>query len=152
LAEFNNEAMTPLDKFGKFFVQNLRDKALENLEFMLVAWWKAPELQTIQSNLAELPPDARALVREVVEKVLTAAMHDLLFAFQESHDGGTGIEVIVDGKPAAELSDGLQGEIFGEDGWIVRYSKFGSQTEIDRSRWADEKIKRMLEKDRGEEQ
>jgi hypothetical protein len=140
--------MKPLDKFGKFFVENLRDKALEHLEFMFVGWWKAPELQPLQGKLVNLSPDMKIMVREVVEKTLTTAMHDLLFAFQESHDGKTGIEIVIDGKSAGELSDGLHGELFGEDGWIVRYSKFPSKDETERSRWAREEIERMFGKDR----
>jgi hypothetical protein len=71
-------------------------------------------------------------------------MHDLLFAFQEAHDRNTGIEIMVDGKPIAELSDGLHGEIFGETGWIVRYSEFPSEAEIALSRWAEKRIREMF--------
>ena len=116
--------MSDLDKFGEFFVQNFRDKALQNLQFLFEQKWKAPSLQDLQGRLAALREAERDLVYELVDDILTTAMHDLLFAIQESHDFGEGIEVLVDGKPVAGLSDGLHGEIFCDNGWIKRFSKY----------------------------
>jgi hypothetical protein len=136
--------MNPVEKFGKFFVENFRDKSLDYLQTMFDGGWKAPEIQPLQDKVSNLSLDLKATVRELVETLLTNAMHDLLFAFQESHDRQQGIEIMVGGQPVAGLSDGIHGEIFGEDGWIVRYSKFPSEVEIARSRWAEKEIKRMF--------
>jgi hypothetical protein len=141
---FGEHDMRPLEKFGKLFVENVRDKPLAYLQLMFGGHWKAPALQPLQSKVSNLSPDLKALVSELAEDLLTHAMHDLLFAFQESHDGNTGIEIVVDGKPIAGLSDGLHGELFGKDGWIVRYSKFPSETELARTREAEEAIRKML--------
>ena len=43
-------------------------------------------------------------------------MHDLLVGFVEAHDMEEGIEVFVDGENVVELSDGLHGEQFTENG------------------------------------
>jgi len=136
--------MKPLDTFGRFFVTNLRDKSLDNLQNLLDGHWKAPELQSLQSKLSSFSPDERVVVRELVETLLTDAMHDLLFAFQESHDCKSGIEITLNDAPVAALSDGLHGEIFGEDGWIVRFSKHPAEAEIARSRRAEEDIRRII--------
>jgi hypothetical protein len=138
------QEMKPTDKFGKFFVENVRDKTMDYLQLMFAGHWKAPKLQPLQSKVSNLNPDMKALVSELAEDLLTHAMHDLLFAFQESHDCKSGIEIIADGKPVAELSDGLHGEIFGQDGWIVRYSKFPSEAQITLSREAEKAIEEMF--------
>jgi hypothetical protein len=138
------EYMKPLDKFGKFFVENFRDKSLDYLQTMFDGEWKAPELQSLQEKVCKLSPAQQATIRELVEALLTGAMHDVLFVLQEYHDCQQGIEIMVDGRPVAGLSDGLHGEIFGEDGWIFRYSKFPSDAEVERSRWAENEIKRMF--------
>ena len=83
---------------------------------------------------------------EFVETLLTHAMHDLLFAFQESHDCESGIEITVNDEPVAAMSDGMHGEIFGEDGWIVRFSKYPAEAEVERSRRAKEDIERIIRK------
>jgi hypothetical protein len=43
---------------------------------------------------------------------------------QDAHDRKLGVEVSVDGTSIAEVSDGLQGEPYGERGWIRRYSEY----------------------------
>ncbi|MCR4415679.1 MAG: hypothetical protein NUV77_24975 [Thermoguttaceae bacterium] len=144
MSEIERQKTKPLDKFGEFLVRHLRDKSLEYLQLMLEGRLRQPERQSLQSTVSSLTPDLKVAVCELVEDLLTNAMHDILFAFQEAHDNQTGIEIFVDGAPIAELSDGLHGEIFGEEGWIVRFSKFPSNTEVARSRWAEEQIKRMF--------
>jgi hypothetical protein len=57
------------------------------------------------------------------------AIHDFLFKLQEVADFEDDIQVLVDGENGAGLSDGIHGELFGEDGWQARYSKFGKPTE-----------------------
>ena len=137
--------MNPIEKFGRLFVGSVRDTSLEYLQFMFDGKWKAPDLQPLQKKVCNLSPDMKAMVYELTEGLLTHAMHDLLFAFQESHDCDTGIEIMVDGQAIAGLSDGLHGEIFGEEGWIVRYSKFPSDAEVEGTRQAEKTIKEMLE-------
>ena len=72
-------------------------------------------------------------------------MHDILFALQESHDCKSGIEIMVDGTAVGEHSDGLHGEIFGDEGWIVRFSSHPSPREIERSRQAERNIQETFE-------
>lgn len=138
--------MNELDKFGKFFIQNLRDKSLDYLEGLFERKWKAPDLQDLQDRVAAFNPEYKQTVRELVESILTDGMHDLLFAFQESHDCDEGIEIIVDGKTVAELSDGLHGEIFGEEGWMVRFSKHPAEKEIKDSKEAADFINELIKK------
>ena len=111
--------------------QNLRDKSLDYLESMFERKWKAPALQ---NRVAGLSPEYKLIVRELVENIFTDGMHDLLFAFQEHHDCGEGIEIMVESKPIAELSDGLHGEIFGDEDWMVRFSKHPAEREIEESK------------------
>jgi hypothetical protein len=135
--------MNPKEKFGKFFVEYFRDKALDHLRLMFDGHWKIPELQPLQNKVSNLCPELKATVYELADELLTQAMTDILFAFHMSHDGNFGIEIMVDGKPIAELSDGLHGELFGKEGWIVRYSKFPSEAEIARSLEFERFIKDM---------
>ena len=146
--------MNPMEKFGKFFVENCRDKALDHLRLILDGHWKTPELQRLQNKASSLSPELKATVYELADELLTQAMTDLLFAFHMSHDNNLGIEIMVDGKPIANLSDGLHGNLFGKEGWIVRYSKVPSEAETVRSLEFERFIKDMLkteaERDNGQ--
>lgn len=114
----------PLDRFGEFFVRNTRDKMLFDLEMLLRGAWKAPGLQDLQRKISRFSEDEKGIIREMVEHIATGGMHDLLFALQAQADADGVIRVFVDGAEPAKLSDGMHGEIFGEDGWISRFSEY----------------------------
>jgi hypothetical protein len=133
-----------LDKFGAFFVQNLRDRMFDDLEGLLRGEWKAPAIQELQDRVRGLGDAERQMLRDLVEHITTTGMHDLLFALQEQADAGGAIRVLVDGNEVAKFSDGLHGEIFGDDGWIVRYSRYPSPAQVELSRWAEERIREMF--------
>ena len=51
-----------LNKFGKFLVENLRDKGIDCVEGLLTNRWKAPSLQNIQSELSQLTQEQKRLL------------------------------------------------------------------------------------------
>ncbi len=133
-----------LDRFGQFLVRNQRDRMLYHLDMLLRGHWNAPSLKSLQKRLAALSAKNQATVRETVNEVITSGMHDLLFALQEESDANGSVRVFVDGQNVARLSDGLHGEIFGKDGWIVRFSEYPAEDQIELSRWWEKKIAELL--------
>ncbi len=115
-----------VDKFGALVVNKLRDAAIEHYDGLASQRWKAPALQQLQSDLASLSPDQRAVVRRCVISAIDSGMHDFLFGIVEQHDDDESIHLLVDGHDVAALSDGLHGEQFTDDGWIA---KFGAYSE-----------------------
>ena len=117
-------AKPELDKFGRFIISTLRDSAIDRFEGLARGRWKSPSSQQLQAELAALTDKQRQLVRRCVIACIDTAVHDHLFALCDAHDFKKGIAVTVDGKNPVELSDGLQGEPFGESGWIAHFSKY----------------------------
>jgi hypothetical protein len=117
-----------LDKFGEFYVRNLRDKMLHDLDMLLSGSWNAPGVQDLQQRLVALPEDGRALIREAAEHMVVTGMHDLLFALQEEADNDGAIRLTVDGVEVAKASDGMHGDIFSDEGWIARFSQYPTKT------------------------
>ena len=72
----------------------------------------------IQSKISEFSDEQKKLILSCVVKSIDAGIHDFLFALQ---DYGTKdfreVKIMVDEFDIEQLSDGLQGEIFGENGW-----------------------------------
>ena len=101
----------------------------------------APENKDLQKDLTNFNDAQKEVIRDLVERLITGGMHDLLFAIQEDSRPGGSVKVIVDGEEVAGLSDGLHGEIFGDQGWIVRFSEYPSELEIERSKSAAEFMK-----------
>lgn len=117
-----------LEKFGRFVMDHLRDRALHHAELMLSGHWKAPSLMRIQAELSALSPVHRQMVFRVVRSCVDASIHDFLFAVDER--GGTGdVSICVDGVDVTTLSDGIHAEHVGIDGWDALYSKYGEAPE-----------------------
>lgn len=109
-------------KFGKFVVDSIRNRALEQNQMLLEGKLKGHSIQSIQERVLKLDPEIREIIREIVVDAFNTATHDFLFAVQDAHDRELGIEVFVDGLNVAEASGMLHGECVGEDGWIERFS------------------------------
>ena len=124
-----------LDKFGNLIVENLRDKQIDWFRGLIQGKWRSQESKELHDKLSKLTQEEKQVVADVLEKVLEKSMHDFLFAIQESNDIDSGLKVFMDGENVAELSDGLHGEIFTEDGWIERFSRYKSVYENQNSNW-----------------
>ena len=115
-----------LDRFGKFLMENLRDKGIASCDILLEGKYKAPALLNLQNALASLNEEQRSIVRRCVVWCLDGATHDFLFKLHERADFERDIQMLVDGINVDDLSEaGMHYEPFGPDGWQARYSKFG---------------------------
>jgi hypothetical protein len=117
------KALTPVDKFGKFIVENLRDKGIDFAEGLLNRHWKAPGLQELQNEIANLNDAQKATFMKAITESIDGAMHGFLFALQEQADFDNDIQILVDGQNIVELSDGIHGEAYSEEGWYAKYSR-----------------------------
>jgi len=110
-------------------MENLRDPGIFHVDGLLASHWKAPSHKELQALLGTLSEAQRGLVRRAFIASLDYAIHDFLFALQEQSDNDGPVRIRVRGKNVAALSDGLQGELFTEDGWYARFSKHGEPPE-----------------------
>ena len=117
----------PLDKFGRFLMENLRDRCLEHYELLAQGKWRVPSIQNLQTDVAAMDERQRDVARRCIVAGVDSAIHDFLFKLQERADFENDIHVIVDGEDVVPLSDGIHGEPYGDDGWQVRFSKYGAR-------------------------
>jgi len=122
------KALPPVDKFGKFIVENLRDKGIDFAERLLTRHWKAPALLEMQNEIANLNETQKIAFIKAVTETIDGAMHDFLYALQEQASFDNEIQILVDGQNIVELSDGIHGEAYTEDGWFVKYSRYKTDT------------------------
>jgi hypothetical protein len=120
----------PLDIFGKLVTERLRARAIEKVEALSCGRLKAPSLQALQAELASMGSNEREVVRRCLVSAVDGAIHDFLYSLQEGEYDGASVQVLVGGSNVNELSDGLHGEPYGDDGWITRFSKFGIPPEV----------------------
>jgi hypothetical protein len=116
-------AQPEVDTFGELIVTQLRDTTLDFFDGLAYGRWRAPATRRLQVDLAALSSEQREVVRRCVVACVDRGIHDFLFALHEAQRGDE-VTIIVDGHNVAELSDGLQGELYGEQGWIARFGKY----------------------------
>lgn len=98
---------------------------MEHYDMLAKGRWKAPSLQKLQKAHSTFTTAQKRVVRRCVLDSVDSAIHDFLFKLQEQADFENRIQVLVDGNDVVKCSDGLHGEMFGEDGWYAKYSKDG---------------------------
>lgn len=118
-----------LDAFGRIISQHLRDPAIDYVDGLIAGHWKAPALQPLQQAVSNLATDQQQVMRRVVIAAIDAAVHDFLFHLQQQRDFDDNIRLLANDVDVVDESDGLQGEVFGDDGWFARFSAFGAPPE-----------------------
>lgn len=116
-----------LSIFGDFVIRHFRDKGIEQFKMLQEGKLRSPRMQKLYERIGDLDDDERQLLSVIVIDALDTALHDILFAIQDSHDRSLGIEVTVNGENVAELSGMLHGELHGDVGWIMRFSRFANE-------------------------
>jgi hypothetical protein len=114
-----------LDQFGQLLIHRVRDETLAEIDDVVTGRahpeWKRELHATIERSM---DPEQRELLRHVVAIAIDAAIHNVLRMI-ESNDA-LRLESIGPGQERHDLvdmSDGLSGELWTEDGWIARFSR-----------------------------
>lgn len=117
--------MNELDKFGEIYINDVRDRSLSLLKNLIEKKIKAPRLQRLQQELEHLDDQSKKLAEELSITLIDNVIHNTLFLF-ESHDE---IKLMYENLDLNDLSDGLSGELYSDDGWIKQYSQYPSSND-----------------------
>ncbi|MGX6445706.1 epimerase [Neobacillus sp. K501] len=109
-----------LDIFGEILMQRVRDEAIEQWEKTLEGKMRSENSQRL-SNLIAASGQSE-LINELIPQIVDTTLHHLLWTIEQ--EDLLDISVIVDYTMVSlkDLSDGLPGELYTEDGWISRFS------------------------------
>lgn len=118
---------TALDKFGEKLIESVRNDTLDYLVALQEGRMKAKDDVRISERLSKLSIDESDLLNEVATRLVDNALHNILFMFESEEE----IKVIAsddDGKEynVNDVSDGLSGELYSDEGWIVRFGSHKS--------------------------
>lgn len=114
-----------LDSFGKLLMSEVRDEAIEKYEMIAQGKIRSKSAQDLNSKLSKLDDEQLSLVREAVVSSIDDVLHNLLWMIEQSDDQIT--LTCNDENNAVNIhtiSDGLSGEMYTEDGWIAKYSRY----------------------------
>lgn len=118
-----------LDTFGELLISQVRDRTIEQWEKILTGQLKSKRAVNLYKE-AQLKLDNSAfeMVTNLVNQIVDSTLHNfldlceqedkinILFKTSDGEEDTQEIEI-------KDISDGLAGELYTEDGWILRYSK-----------------------------
>lgn len=113
-----------LDRFGELLMKRVRDEAITDWDMIVDGRMKDTRSQEIRKQLSGFSQEQIGILKELYPQVVDTVLHHLLWTLEQEDS----VDVIVkdDDKGTCnirETSDGLPGELYSEDGWIMRYSK-----------------------------
>ena len=111
--------MKELDNFGKVISEDLRDAALNRYLDIESGNCASSAGKELSASLEGFTSEQKSIIRRLLSDAVDSGVHDFLFSLESSDD----IKVLSSGRNVQELSDGLNGEIFTEDGWFEKYSQ-----------------------------
>lgn len=113
-----------LDIFGEIIMTRVRDKAILQWDKTIEGRMKDVDSQGIFKDMELFNDEQLQIIRKIIPKIVDTTIHHLLWTLEQTES--VNIAVKVDNKLVSriqDISDGLSGELYTEDGWISRFSK-----------------------------
>ncbi|NQX63732.1 epimerase [Paenibacillus qinlingensis] len=112
-----------LDTFGEILIKKVRDLTIHNWDCIIDGEMKGQRSKEIREKLSFFNDEQVGVFKELFPMVVDSTIHHLLWTLEE--EDGLELFVEVDQKVnrIRDISDGLAGELYTEDGWIMRFSK-----------------------------
>ena len=110
-----------LDAFG-LFLMNVRDKSVTDWEMTVEGRMKSQRAQQIHQELGTLTPEQKELFSRLLPQIVDTTLHNLLWSLEQTPT----TQIVSNGSNVASESDGLAGELYGNRGWISRFSSKGN--------------------------
>ncbi|MBD7970447.1 epimerase [Paenibacillus gallinarum] len=112
-----------LDFFGQFLMERIRDEAIDDWERIFQGKMRDNESKKIFETLSTFSPEQVQFIANLFPKIVDTTLHHFLWTLEQEED----INVLVKATESKysnirEISDGLAGELYTEDGWISRFS------------------------------
>jgi hypothetical protein len=112
-----------LDFFGKVLMSKIRDEAIDDWERIFQGKMNDDESKKVFEELKSFNPKQVQFIIDLLPKIVDTTLHHLLWTLEQEED----INVLVKLEEnkylnIREISDGLTGELYTEDGWISRFS------------------------------
>jgi hypothetical protein len=112
-----------LDKFGQLLMRKVRDEAITDWKMMLDGRMKGESAERVRELLRNLSEADKNLLLQLIPGVVDTVLHHLLWTTEQESDLQVGIKIDDGIEDLRNISDGLPGELYTDEGWIAQYSK-----------------------------
>lgn len=109
-----------LDKFGELYIDEVYDKSIKIFEMMFDGRMNGMTAQSVRKKMSSFNEEQKGIVLWMISKSVERCVHNMLCMIEEHSD----MNLLYRQEDISKLSDGLAGELYSEDGWISRFSKY----------------------------
>ena len=109
-----------LDEFGKILIKEVRDNVINAMNERIDGERKGITAQLIKKKIAILNNEQIEILKWLIPEIVDFSLDSMLFMFEGHPD----LQLVFQGVDLKEVSDGLSGELYTEDGWIQKFSKY----------------------------
>lgn len=115
-----------LDSFGQEFISSIRDQSIFEFEAILNGRMKSKSSIELSNEIKAFDENQINVLKKVVFNSIDSVIYNVLNMLEQNEEN---MKLLIsqdgnDEKNIVELSDGLSGELFTENGWIEKFSKY----------------------------
>ena len=112
------------DYFGKIFMHDVRDRTIRIWEKYLDGTMKGKTADHVSEIINEIPNELKEKFKELLPLIMNESIYNTLQMFEQNDD--VILKIIQNGNEIdlTQISDGLSGELFSDDGWIKKFSEY----------------------------
>jgi len=117
--------MDKLELFGKELMKKVRDASIKEYLSIQSGEMKSAEAKEIYDLITSFSTSDMEKIDKIIFDIIDRVLHKFLWMLEGSTDFGIADKAVIDpGENLAMISDGLTGELYGEFGWILKYSNY----------------------------
>ena len=109
-----------LNEFGKILITEVRDGTIDSMNKMIDGTMKGTIAKLIRKKIAILNNEQIEILKWLIPEIVDFSLDSMLFMFEGHPD----LQLVFQGVDLKEVSDGLSGELYTEDGWIQKFSEY----------------------------
>lgn len=110
--------MNNLNDFGKILITETRDRAIKNMEKIIDGTMKGITAKLVQEKIVNFTEEQKEILKYLVTLTVDTTLDSFLWMVEEQDK----IKIMYDNTNIKEISDGLSGELYAENGWIEKFT------------------------------
>lgn len=127
--ETSSLSRAALAHFGREIIKSARDWTIREMDALVDGTSASPMSAPIREEIAKAGPEAQALVKKLIPKIVDTTLHYVMWMFEHPTHHGIRLSVTLpDGETCPDLSaisDGLAGDLIA---WIEAFAEQRSKT------------------------
>lgn len=113
-----------LDDFGKLLISKVRDNALDDLLSIVEGRMKSPLAKQMSERInSTMDETGKQALKMFAMNMVDRTLHYLLTLIEENKSICLSFKNDAGEAELVQISDGLAGELYSDEGWISEYSK-----------------------------